>query len=102
METSSLEGIRDLVQRVFGAYQELDQRLGEGGGVRGLVATCERLRDDIDRIDSEELAQLTRGIKGVLEALLRMDYELRALLQVKRALAGVGSPGEQASEKGPA
>lgn len=103
MEPSSgIEGIRELVQRVFGAYQELDQRLGGSGGIRGLVEVYERVREDVDRIDDEELVQLTRGIKGILEALLRMDYELRAIHRMKRALGGVGGPGEPPGEDNPA
>jgi|GEM_PF-5987470 len=88
---SGTETTRDLVQRVFAAYEDLDGRYGGAGGLRGVIERCERVRAELDAVSEDELRHVTSGIRQLLETLIRMDYELRTIQQVKRALQGLES-----------
>jgi len=85
--TNGSESIRDLVQRLLTAYEDLDRRFGQAGGLGALLELYDRVRGELDRVEDDELAQMTAGLKSLVEALLRMDFELRTIQELKRVLA---------------
>jgi len=85
--TNGSESIRDLAQRLLAAYEDLDRRFGQAGGLGALLELYDRVRGELDRVENDELTQMTAGIKSLVEALLRMDFELRTIQELKRVLA---------------
>ena len=85
--TNGSESIRDLAQRLLAAYEDLDRRFGQEGGLGALLELYDRVRGELDRVENDELTQMTAGIKSLVEALLRMDFELRTIQELKRVLA---------------
>lgn len=79
-------GIRDVVQHVVASYEDLDRRFEQSGGLSALLGVYERIRQDLERTSHDELDRLSGEIKQLVELLLRMDYELRSIQELKRAL----------------
>jgi hypothetical protein len=80
------------------AYEEIDRRLTAAGGLGSLLNLYEQVRRELERISFEELDRMTLEIKAVIEALLKMDYELRKVHNLKlafeaRAPGSRGTPG---------
>ena len=91
------EGVRDLLDRIVSSYEELDRRFGAAGGLGSLLNLYEQVRRELERVSYDELDRMTREIKSVIEALLKMDYELRKVHNLKLAFdarqAGAGNAG---------
>jgi len=79
------EGVRDLLDRIVSSYEELDRRFGAAGGLGSLLNLYEQVRRELERVSFEELDRMTHEIKTVIEALLKMDYELRKVHNLKLA-----------------
>ena len=79
------EGIRDLLERIIASYEEISRRFAAAGGLASLLGLYEQVRRELDRVSYEELDRMAREIKGVIEALLKMDYELRKVHNLKLA-----------------
>lgn len=88
------ESVRGLLDRVMGAYDDIERRFAGAGGLGKIVTLYEQVRRELDRVSYDELDKMTREIKSVIDTLLKMDYELRKVHNLK--LAFDGRPGEPA------
>jgi hypothetical protein len=79
-------GIQDVLQRIVTAYDEIDRRFAGIGGLEALLALYEQVRRELERVSFQEIDQVTDEIKNVIEALLKIDYELRKVHNLKLAL----------------
>ena len=91
------ESVRDRLERIMSAYEEMDRRFTAAGGLGSLLNLYEQVRRELERVSFEELDRMTVEIKAVIEALLKMDYELRKVHNLKLAFEvrppGSGSAG---------
>ena len=86
--------VRGQLERILAAYEEIDRRFTAAGGLGSVVALYEQIRRELGRVSYEELDRMTHEIKGVIEALLKLDYELRKVNNLKVAFdAGMAGPG---------
>ena len=83
---SGTEGVRDRLDRIMASYDEMDRRFMAAGGLGSLLNLYEQVRRELERVSFEELDRMTVEIKTVIEALLKMDYELRKIHNLKLAL----------------
>ena len=90
------EGVRERLDRILSAYEEVDRRFTATGGLGSLLSLYEQVRREIERVSFEELDRMAIEIKAVIEALLKMDYELRKVHNLKLAFK-TRSPGTAAS-----
>jgi len=65
--------------------EEMDRRFSAAGGLGSLLNLYEQVRRELERVSFEELDRMTLEIKTVIEALLKMDYELRKVHNLKLA-----------------
>jgi hypothetical protein len=79
-------GVRAVLDRVLASYEDIDRRFAASGGMEALLALWDRLRVELDRIGYDELDRMSQEIRGLVEALLKMDYDLRTVHALKRAL----------------
>jgi hypothetical protein len=64
--------------------------------VGNVLALYEQVRRELARVSYEELDRMTAEIKTVIDALLKMDYELRKVNNLKVAFdAGDGGVGKR-------
>jgi hypothetical protein len=88
-------GVRDILDRVLASYEEIDGRFAAAGGLGRLLTLYEQLQREVERVSYEEIDRMTAEIRTVIEALLKMDYELRRVNNLKLAFdarqAGVPS-----------
>lgn len=75
--------IRTTLDRILGTYDDIDRRLGAVGGLPALLELYERVRRELDRVSFQEIDQVTAEIKDVIEALLKMSYELHKVHNLK-------------------
>lgn len=75
--------IRSTLERIFGTYDDIDRRLTTVGGLPALLELYERVRRELERVSFQEIDQVTAEIKDVIEALLKMSYELRKVHNLK-------------------
>ena len=79
------------------ARDEIDRRFAAAGGLSRLLSLYEQLQRELERVSYEEIDRMTGDIKGVIETLLTMDYELRRVNNLKLAFdatqPGSGGPG---------
>jgi hypothetical protein len=91
------DSVRELLDRILSSYEEIDRRFTAAGGLGSLLNLYEQVRRELERVSYEELDRMTREIKGVIEALLKMDYELRKVHNLKLAFdarqSGTGGAG---------
>jgi hypothetical protein len=78
-------GVREVLDRVISAYEEIDRRFAAAGGLSRLLSLYEQLQRELERVSYEEIDRMTGDIKGVIETLLTMDYELRRVNNLKLA-----------------
>ena len=77
--------VRELLDRILVSYDEIDRRFTAAGGLGSLLNLYEQVRRELERVSFEELDRMTLEIKAVIEALLKMDYELRKVHNLKLA-----------------
>jgi len=82
---TSTDGVRDRLERILASYEEMDRRFSAAGGFGSLLNLYEQVRRELERVSFEELDRMTLEIKTVIEALLKMDYELRKVHNLKLA-----------------
>ena len=93
VETAST-AVREQLERIVAAYEDMNRRFGAAGGLGGVLALYEQIRGELGRISYDELDRMTQEIKGIIDALLKMDYELRKVNNLKIAFdAGTAGPG---------
>lgn len=94
--TTTPLAVRDLLDRVLASYGEIDRRFAPAGGLGTLLTVYEQVRKELGRVSYEEIDRMTAEIKTVIEALLKMDYELRRVHNLKLAFdAPDGDPEPQ-------
>jgi hypothetical protein len=96
VETGNTD-VRGQLERILTAYEEIDRRFVQAGGLVTVIGLYEQIRRELSRVSYDELDRMTQEIKGVIDALLKMDYELRKVNNLKVAFdagtAGTGSGG---------
>jgi hypothetical protein len=95
---SSTNGVRDILERVLSSYQEIDGRFAAVGGLGRLLNLYEQLQRELERVSYEEIDRMTAEIRTVIEALLKMDYELRRVNNLKLAF-DARQPGASGGER---
>lgn len=83
--TNGIASVRDMLERILSSYEEIDRRFTAAGGLGSLLDLYEKVRRELERVSFEELDRMTLEIKSVIEALLKMDYELRKVHNLKLA-----------------
>jgi hypothetical protein len=86
--TSGSDGVREVLDRILSSYEEIDRRFSTAGGLGSLLNLYEQVRRELERVSYEEIDRMTLEIKSVIEALLKMDYELRKVNNLKLAFDG--------------
>jgi hypothetical protein len=79
------EGVRERLERIMSAYEDIDRRFIGVGGLGSVLNLYEQIKRELERVSFEELDRMTLEIKTVIEALLKMDYELRKVHNLKLA-----------------
>ena len=96
VETDSAD-VRGQLDRILASYAEIDRRFDQVGGFGSVVSLYEQIRRELARVSYDELDRMTHEIKGIIDALLKMDYELRRVSNLKVAfdagVTGAGSTG---------
>ena len=82
---TATDSVRDRLERVLSSYEEMDRRFMSAGGLGNLLNLYEQVRRELERVSFDELDRMTFEIKNVIEALLKMDYELRKVHNLKLA-----------------
>jgi len=82
---TTTDSVRDRLERILSSYEEMDRRFVAAGGLGSLLNLYEQVRRELERVSFEELDRMTHEIKTVIEALLKMDYELRKVHNLKLA-----------------
>lgn len=77
------DNVREHLDRILGAYEDMDERFSSVGGVGKLLGLFEEVKRELDRVSDQELERVTGEIKRVVEALLKIDYELRKVQNLK-------------------
>jgi hypothetical protein len=95
---STTNGVRDILERVLSSYQEIDGRFTAVGGLGRLLNLYEQLQRELERVSYEEIDRMTTEIRTVIEALLKMDYELRRVNNLKLAF-DARQPGSSGGER---
>lgn len=91
---TGMTDVRGQLDRIVAAYAEIDRRFVQAGGLGSVVALYEQVRRELARVSYDELDRMTQDIKAVIDALLKMDYELRKVNNLKVAFdAGTAGPG---------
>jgi hypothetical protein len=89
--------VRGQLERILAAYGDIDRRFTAAGGLASVLGLYEQIRRELARVSYDELDRMTHEIKGLIDALLKMDYELRKVNNLKIAFdtgtAGPGSAG---------
>lgn len=89
--------VRGQLERLLAAYEEIDHRFTAAGGIASVLGLYEQIRRELARVSFDELDRMTQEIKAIIDALLKMDYELRKVNNLKVAFdtgtAGPGSAG---------
>jgi hypothetical protein len=83
-----------ILGRALEAYGEIARRFGPFGGLERVFALYEQMRRELDRVEFGEIDTTAQAIKGAIERLLQMDYELRKLNNLKLAFGGGERNGE--------
>jgi hypothetical protein len=86
------DGVRERLDRILSSYDEMDRRFMAAGGIASLLNLYEQVRRELERVSFEELDRMTHEIKAVIEALLKMDYELRKVHNLKLAFEARTTP----------
>ena len=86
--------VREQLERILIAYEDIDRRFTAAGGLGSVIALYEQIRRELGRVSYDELDRMTHEIKSAIDALLKIDYELRKVNNLKVAFdAGTAGPG---------
>ncbi len=75
--------VREVLDRILTSYDDIDRRFSAAGGLGSLLNLYEQVRRELERVSYAEIDRMTGEIKGVIEALLKMDYELKRVHHLK-------------------
>jgi len=77
------DNVREHLERILGSYEEMNRRFAEVGGISKLLGLFEDVKRELERVSDQELERATSEIKSVVEDLLKVDYELRKVQNLK-------------------
>jgi hypothetical protein len=77
------DNVREHLDRILGSYEEMNRRFAEVGGISKLLGLFEDVKRELERVSDQELERATGEIKSVVEDLLKVDYELRKVQNLK-------------------
>jgi len=77
------DNVREHLERILGSYEEMNRRFAEVGGISKLLGLFEDVKRELERVSDQELERATGEIKSVVEDLLKVDYELRKVQNLK-------------------
>ena len=86
--------VQAVLGRALDSYAEIARRFGSLGGLERVFALYDQLRAELERVEFGEIDATAEVIKGAVETLLKMDYELRRLNNLKLAMSGGRRDGE--------
>jgi hypothetical protein len=86
--------VQVILGRALESYAEIAGRFGSFGGLERVFALYQQMREELERVQFGEIDASTQVIKGAVETLLKMDYELRLLNNLKLAFGGGTRDGE--------
>jgi hypothetical protein len=75
--------LRTALERILATYEDIDRRFGAAGGLPRLLDLYEQVKRELERVSFQEIDAVTAEIKDVIEALLKMSYELRKVHNLK-------------------
>lgn len=82
--------VQAVLGRALESYAGIARRFDAIGGLERVFALYEQMRAELERVQFSEIDATAQEIKGALEMLLKIDYELRRLNNLKLAF-GAGS-----------
>jgi hypothetical protein len=77
------DNVREHLERILASYEEINRRFAEVGGIGKLLGLFEDVKRELERVSDQELQRVTGEIKSVVEDLLKVDYELRKVQNLK-------------------
>ena len=77
------DDVRKSFDRVLASYESISARFSDIGGIGKLLGVVEEAKRQLDRVSDVELQRVADQIKDVVEELLRVDYELRKIQNLK-------------------
>jgi hypothetical protein len=81
--TRVTDNVREHLERILASYEEINRRFAEVGGIGKLLGLFEDVKRELERVSDQELDRVTGEIKSVVEDLLKVDYELRKVQNLK-------------------
>ena len=97
--TPVTDNVREHLERILGSYEEMNRRFAEVGGISKLLGLFEDVKRELERVSDQELERATGEIKSVVEDLLKVDYELRKVQNLKLLFSQRKSDSTQSSEE---
>ncbi|MCW5891706.1 MAG: hypothetical protein KIT14_14315 [bacterium] len=82
-DSSGNDTVREVLDRILTSYEDIDRRFAAAGGLGSLLNLYEQVRRELERVSYAEIDRMTGEIKGVIEALLKMDYQLKRVHHLK-------------------
>jgi hypothetical protein len=77
------ENVREHMDRILASYEDISGRFTAVGGIGKLLGLFEEVKRELERVSDLELQRVTGEIKTVVEELLKVDYELRKVQNLK-------------------
>jgi hypothetical protein len=77
------ENVREHLDRILASYEDISGRFTAVGGISKLLGLFEEVKRELERVSDQELQRVTGEIKTVVEELLKVDYELRKVQNLK-------------------
>jgi len=82
-ENRVTDNVREHLERILASYEDINRRFTEVGGIGRLLGLFEDVKRELERVSEHELERVTGEIKSVVEDLLKVDYELRKVQNLK-------------------
>jgi hypothetical protein len=80
---SVTESVREHIERILASYEQIGTRFASMGGVTKVLGLLEDVRRELEHVSEHDLDRVTGDIKQVVESLLKVDYELRKIQNLK-------------------
>lgn len=77
------ENVREHLERILASYEDINVRFSGIGGIGKLLGLFEDVKRELERVSDQELERVTDEIRQVVEGLLKVDYELRKVQNLK-------------------
>jgi hypothetical protein len=89
---SVTESVREHLERILASYEQIGTRFASMGGVTKVLGLLEDVRRELEHVSEHDLERVTGDIKQVVESLLKVDYELRKIQNLKLLFEQRNSP----------